>query len=65
MTLPTNQTYNRLIEMIKSMGDAAHTRASDSDTYKAFITAFPLGRLPTLGADDYCVGKGDNHSFSW
>jgi len=65
MTVTTNETFNRLLNVIQDMGETAFKRVSDTEDYKNFITKYPLGRLDTLNADDYCVGKGKNNSFCW
>jgi 5-methylcytosine-specific restriction enzyme B len=65
MTVTTNETFGRLLEVIKGMGEAASERVSDSEDYKAFIAKYPLDRLDTLSADEYCVGKGEKTSFCW
>lgn len=63
MNPATNETFDRLLQLIGGMGDEARLRASDTDGYKAFIAQFPVGRLRDLGADQYCVGKGENDTF--
>jgi 5-methylcytosine-specific restriction protein B len=64
MSPPINSSFTRLIETINAMGAEAHERASETEAYRGFVTAFPLDRLPHLSADEYCMGKGAN-SFSW
>lgn len=64
MSPPVNSNFTRLIETINAMGAEAHERASETEAYRGFVTAFPLDRLTHLSADEYCMGKGAN-SFSW
>lgn len=65
MPIPTNANFDRMVEELKVMGPEAKERVSDTDLYKSFIAEFPLDRLPTLSADEYCVGKKSKHSFGW
>jgi 5-methylcytosine-specific restriction protein B len=64
MSPPVSANFTRLIETINAMGAEAHQRASDTETYRTFIAAFPLARLPHLSAEEYCIGKGSD-SFCW
>ena len=65
MTVTTNETFDRLVDVIMGMGSTAFERVSDSEDYKAFIVKYPLTRLETLNVDEYCVGKGEKTSFCW
>jgi 5-methylcytosine-specific restriction enzyme B len=65
MPLPTNENFDRLVAKLQAMGPVAHERVSDTPQHQAFLREFPLASLPDLSIQQYCLGTGQEHSFSW
>lgn len=65
MKLPTSENFGRLVSTLQGMGPAARERVSDSEQYQAFLREFPLESLLGLTMQQYCVGTGQERSFSW
>jgi len=65
MRLPTNDTFNRLVAKLKALGAEAQQRVSDTEQHQTFVREFPVASLPTLTLEQYCLGTGKEHSFSW
>lgn len=64
MTVETNESFSKLVEHLKQMGDKAFINPKEDAIYQDFIKAFPADKLRDLTLDEYCVGKNHN-SFSW
>lgn len=65
MPLATNDNFDRLVAKLRTMGPEAQQRVSDTEQHQAFLREFPLASLPTLTLQQYCLGTGQEHSFSW
>lgn len=60
MATATNENFSRLLETVRTLGEEATLKASDTPAYGQFVSTFPLSRLKSLSADEYCVGKGSD-----
>ena len=65
MAITTNENFELLLQTVQRLGDTATLKASQTPAYQQFVAAFPLERLKTLSADEYCVGKGTDSFCRW
>jgi 5-methylcytosine-specific restriction protein B len=65
MTVKDEECFDRLVAKLRAMGPEAHARVSDTEEYREFQKEFPLGRLPALSLEEYCLGTGRDRSFCW
>ena len=61
----TNDNFERLLQTIDALGAKALERASQQAAHQKFVAAFPISRLGSLTADEYCVGKGVDSFCRW
>ena len=64
MFTPTPR-FEQLLSLLRRSPFPIDRVASINALHQDFVRAFPLEKLPHLTIDDYCIGKGDNSSFSW
>jgi 5-methylcytosine-specific restriction enzyme B len=65
MPIATNESFDRLLKAVDAMGNKATLAPSQSSVYGKFIQAFPLNKLGSLSADEYCVGKRGDTFCRW
>lgn len=65
MAFTPNQNFNRLIDFLKSGTVDIHELSEETQTYREFIEAFPADNLTSMTLHQYCIGTGENNSWSW
>jgi len=57
--------FEQLLTLLRQRPFPIDSVVSTNALYQDFLRSYPLGKLAHLTVDEYCIGKGDNSSFSW
>lgn len=60
-----NSRFQELLEFLRRRPFPIAQLARSRPEYQQFLANFPVSHLLGLTVDQYCVGRGDNGSFSW
>lgn len=64
MFTPTPR-FEQLLSLLRESPFPVDRVVSTNALYQDFLRAYPVEKLTYLTIDEYCIGKGDNSSFSW